>query len=533
MKKQIIKILICAAVLGSFTSCRDALDIVQDGELSNENVYKNTSDLEKVLDGDVYRTLSNLSEVNFASKFTDETGIGSKNSEFGVGIHQFYVDITTPDARDIWESNYRTINKVVRLLDGAKRITPQEGELAAYNSYLAEGRALRAYSYLQLLAHYSTDMADPNALGVMIIDYIPDFGVQIARSKNSDVYKVIEDDLNFAEGNIDQTVSKARLSTQFFVSKAMVYATKARFYLYTKNYQKAKEYAQKAISTSGLTLTTADVSKVTGSGYDKVKTIWHRNAIAATSTVSYSRMLNDVERGEIIFGFSRPVTSPGVTIANLWENIAGLYATNNSTSAGAQYDMGRNLYNILRATDGDIRKYSYIDISSLIEDDNYLTMSDYIQKDVLVIKKYPGKAKDMLRNDIKIFRVSEMYLILAEAAAQSNLVEAAGYVKAIRDARNFKGATSLPVYKDKKEALIDILKERRVDLAFEGHRYVDLKRLRNATGMSIDRNITDDVKKDLPVTIPIEDFRWALPIPREELQANKLIQQNPGYKATP
>lgn len=531
MKKQIIKVLICVIALGSVNSCRDALDIVQEGELTNDNVYKSTGDLRRVLDGDIYRTLSILSEVNFASKFTDETGIGPRNSEFGIGIHQFYVDITTPDAADIWEANYRTINKVVRLLDGAKKITPADDELAAYNSYLAEGRALRAFSYLQLMAHYSTDMADPNALGVMIIDHIPDFSEQFARSKNSEVYKVIEDDLNFAEANLNQGISPSRFSTQYFVTKAMIYATKARFYLYTKNYDKAKDYAQLAISTSGLSLATADVTGITGSGYDVMKSLWHRNITAANTKMPYMKMLHDIDRGEVIFGFSRPI-NVNSTNANLWENIGGLYATNNSTFTGSQYDMGRNLYNIMSSTNGDVRKYCYIDLSSLFADD-YLTIPDYIQKDALIIKKYPGKTGFLLRNDIKVFRLSEMYFILAEAAAQNNLPLAASYIKAVRDARNFKGATTLPVYSNVKEALTDVLKERRVELAFEGHRYVDLRRLKNVTGLSIDRNITDDVKKDLPVSIPIEDFRWTLPIPRAELQANKLIQQNPGYKATP
>ena len=109
--------------------------------------------------------------------------------------------------------------------------------------------------------------------------------------------------------------------------------------------------------------------------------------------------------------------------------------------------------------------------------------------DVLVIDKYPGKGNTPLRNDVKIFRLSEMYLILAEAAAaQDKLVDAATYIKKIRDARTYSGTATKPVYANKVEALKDVLKERRVELCLEGHRYVDLRRLGETAGVSIDRN---------------------------------------------
>lgn len=526
MKKYFIKLFLFSLTINSITSCSDALDIIQEGELSNENVYKTTSDLQRVLDGDIYNGLSITDQISFTSLFTDEVGIGPSNSSFGTGIHQFYLDTTTPEASGIWGNNYYIINRVVRLLEGAKKITPSSAELPAYNSYLAEGRALRAFAYLQLLSYYSTDISNPNALGVILLDHIPDFSEQLTRSNNLEIYNVIESDLNFAENNL--LTNGDRYNSRYFVTKSMVYATKARYYLYTKKYDLAKQYAQKVISESGLKLTLATpVPTPTATQPESTYgNNWHRSINSYSTTNPYTRMLQDTDRGEVIFSLSRPTVGT-------WENIAALFATNSSTVSGSNYDMGRNLFNILDNKFGDIRKYAYIDPTSRINA-NYLTITDYRRDDALVIDKYPGKTGFILRNDVKVFRLSEMYFILAECAvAENNLPVAAGYIKSVRDARSYKGITTLPVYASAKDALIDILLERRAELCFEGHRYVDLKRLGLTTGMAIDRSIVDDFTKDAPTSIPTDDYRFTLPIPRTELQANQLIQQNPGYKTTP
>ena len=88
----------------------------------------------------------------------------------------------------------------------------------------------------------------------------------------------------------------------------------------------------------------------------------------------------------------------------------------------------------------------------------------------------------------------------------------------------------MPNYTTKAIAYQDILKERRVELAFEGHRLIDLKRLGSIAGVSIDRNAGDDVIST-PLTLSITDYRWTLPIPVSELNGNPQLagQQNPGY----
>lgn len=542
MKKNIIKLFLCSALVLSATACRDALDIVQEGELTKDNIFKSTGDVRAYLDGDVYTSMSLSSQISFASLFTDEVGIGPAFSGFNQDVHQFYVDISTGQASGIWNNNYLVINRALSLLEGASLVKPSasvnvqvegEGYLALneaqlYNSYLAETRTIRALAYIQLLQHFSTDISDPNALGVILLDHVPTIDEQLPRSSNADIYKVIEDDLNFAAANIQKV--KGRNNTQYFISDAMISAVQARYYLYRKNYPLAKQYAQKTIDASKLQLTIATPVPAATSAHpaDRYNNNWHKGINAYTTANSYMKMMQDTDRGEVIFALSRPSV-------NSWENIAGLYASNSSTASGSIYDMGRNLFNILDKTDGDIRKYVYIDpTSKILPGDSYLTDDDYRRKDVLAIDKYPGKVGVPLRNDIKVFRLSEMYFILAEAAAQdNNFTEAANRIYDVRVARNFKGTAVKPSYSSKVDALKDILKERRVELAFEGHRFIDLKRVGPITGEVADRSPTDAVSKEVPLSIPLNDYRFTLPIPRSELQGNTVIQQNPGYRATP
>ena len=272
----------------------------------------------------------------------------------------------------------------------------------------------------------------------------------------------------------------------------------------------AKQYAQ-AVVSAGPALTIA-TPYVAANFYSET-----------ASTNPYRRIWADLSQGETIFALSRPT-------GGSWGNIAsGFFFNTTSATGGAFLDMGRNLFDQLAETNGDIRRLAFVDQSSLIAA-NPLTLDNPNRDDVLVIDKYPGKPTQPLRNDLKLFRMSEMYFILAECAvAENQLPVAAGYIKNIRDARNRLSAQPLPVYADQQQAWADILKERRKELCFEGHRYIDIKRVGPLANKSIDRSIIDDIIQTLPTTIPNNDYRFTMPIPQDEIQANPTIQQNPGY----
>jgi len=71
--------------------------------------------------------------------------------------------------------------------------------------------------------------------------------------------------------------------------------------------------------------------------------------------------------------------------------------------------------------------------------------------------------------------------------------------------------------------LNEILKQRRIELAFEGHRFFDM----NRHGLDIDK----DANCSVNCSIPFSDFKRVFPIPLGEMNTNVSdgFAQNPGY----
>lgn len=558
--KRIINTILVVATLSSaaFTlnSCQDALDIKQAGQLEGQDLYTSVANLNDILNGSVYAQLDPIDEIYFTAVFTDEVKPGSGSGGQEYTLHRHFLDpssavitggtVGTVASDGIWLNNYRVINRVNRLLEGAKNITPASAEEKnTYNAILAQARAIRAYCYVQLEAYFSSDMKNPNALGVILLKDVPSTEAQLPRAKNQDVYDFINADLDYARGILENATTPRR----YKVDKNFVNAVAARFNLYRGEMALAKQNAESVINGSGLSLTIATpitgnnaavpVTEADGSVFqsgpftNEPTPKWNiafyggideksGNGIAGGSFNPYRRMWADTENGESIFSLNRLPLGAGAAIGGKWN-------TNQSNLTGApMWFWGRNLYNLFKNTPGDIRKYAYVDPSFKENPDYASATGGNTRNDGLVIDKYPGKTNTATRNDVKVFRLSEMYFIIAEAeVAAGNLTAAHDRIQQVRVARNFQGAATTPTYASAQFAYADILKERRVELALEGHRFIDLKRLAVAANVSMDRNPTDDII-DVK-NLPNGDYRYTLPIPIREISANPNVKQNDKY----
>jgi hypothetical protein len=137
-----------------------------------------------------------------------------------------------------------------------------------------------------------------------------------------------------------------------------------------------------------------------------------------------------------------------------------------------------------------------------------------------------GKAS---ATNVKVIRLSEVYLIAAEAAIQQSTpdkMKAATYLNEIR-----KRSPNIDLATDATVSLKMVIDEKSKELFAEGHRYFDMLRL----GWDIEFNdefIYPNVL--IPHREKIIDrtfFKTILPIPQDEIDANPAIgaQQNPGY----
>lgn len=520
MKKLIIKILGALFVLLNshfYSGCNDALDIIQPGELTDEVLFTSLENLEGYLLGAIYANIEPAYAIYTGAVITDELKPGRSSGGQQFQLHRFFMTGRESLVSDIWLTNNRTINRVNRFLNGASEVTPSSEQTEKYNRLLAEARAIRAYAFLELQTYFSTDMKNPDALGAILFKEVPKLSDQLPRNTNIEVHAFIEEDLEFA-----RTILKSS-SDHYYVDIHFVNAMAARFNLYRGDYEQAKYYANEVISKSGLYLSQATPIIPTGSDITIGSSQWNKLFYATDGSFNpYRSIWDDSNRGEVIFSLARLPSGVGVSIGSYFN-------TNSSSITGSpMWGWGRNLFNIFYNTDGDIRRYAYVDPTARI-DPNYMNSPAPIDSDQLIIDKYPGKTNTATRNDIKIFRLSEMYFILAECAVESgHYAEARNHIHAIRVARNYKGTAVTPSYSSSTDSYADILKERRVELALEGHRYIDLKRLAAKASVTMDRNPTDDIVH--VENLENESFKYTLPIPLNEIAGNPSIQQNPGYQ---
>jgi starch-binding outer membrane protein, SusD/RagB family len=134
--------------------------------------------------------------------------------------------------------------------------------------------------------------------------------------------------------------------------------------------------------------------------------------------------------------------------------------------------------------------------------------------------KYPGQegvTSPMYVNNPKVIRLSEVYLIAAEAAvkggADVNAYSAEYYINQLRSNRII-GYTNVPSVN-----LDDVLAEARKELCFEGHRFFDLVR----NNISFENQYVGEVSPtqyDVIVAIPQREI---------DISGADMLVQNPGY----
>lgn len=129
-------------------------------------------------------------------------------------------------------------------------------------------------------------------------------------------------------------------------------------------------------------------------------------------------------------------------------------------------------------------------------------------------------------SSIILMRLGEIYLLHAEALTMKNeLDEAASYVNRIRERAHL---ADLPASASaNQDAMLDaVLKERRLELAFEGFRFFDLVRHDKAKAIHDAMPESDSYWNP---RFPLSDETVLMPIPQIALDNNPNLEQNAGY----
>jgi hypothetical protein len=224
----------------------------------------------------------------------------------------------------------------------------------------------------------------------------------------------------------------------------------------------------------------------------------------------FPRIWTDETNNGVLFKVSNTALDNINTLGvNYFQIVGGLIKS--------EYVVNYNLRQLYTPT--DVRTSTYIQ-TSLFNGVN--------QNHVVKYRGRPGLTLGVL--DFKALRTAEVILNRAEAYQRSgNDVLALADLNLLKSNRyspfsNIVGLTGSAL-------LAEILLERRLELAFEGDRFWDLKR-RNQP-VTRDANFGDRADgtgvKYIFTSLPANDFRFQLPFPSSEINFNTGFKQNPGY----
>lgn len=482
------------ALFIAVASCEDATDIVQESELNEETAYQTVDDLQSGLNG-VYAAYgpdfgdnNGGDYIQFNDLFTDNIKRGFQSSGQGATEYAFIINSVTSFPQTIWGNRYGTINFANRVLRNIDRVTENasDADIARANHIRSQLLALRALSHFDLLQYFTPDYKNPSSPSVIIMDFVPELGAVFPRNTVSEVFDFVLSDLEAAENLMDPGAFDT-----FYLTPDALKAIKARVLLFRDN---PADYATIEQLTEELLVSHPIITNA-----DNYDNFWA------------DANLTDNNIKEDIFTLFRGASDNA--IADLW------YANETNINGSPVFEMSNELYDLY--TSNDIRKSVFVDATSDLDGENR----------TILIDKYPGSSVGLLVNHVKLLRSSEMLLIKAEVEArQGKFAEAAASVQSLRVARHIGNPQpELPVYSNLTEALRDILLERRKELCFEGHRYLDLKRIGKEINVGISRDPRDCASFSAPCDLPPTDYRFTMPIPRDETNANPSIVQNPGY----
>lgn len=462
------KIYIIGLVFGMLlSSCDDFLEKTPSTSLPVEEAISNMTDLRNAVNGIAY--LVSEDRMTYSSDFAiyadlrgeDFYAVSNNNQSGPLNRYQ----ITKNDAipYNAYYYFYKAIANVNKLLTTIDNIPYSDEEAAEFNDYkgqLYAWRALLHFDLARMFCNAPTVAPDVNAAnsGIVLSTDVYEPGYVAGRSTLKATYDQILSDFATALPLLTQKTNDG------YINYWAALALRARVHLYNGDNAEALADAQKVIACTDYSLYTPETY------------------VKAWSQEFTSESL-----------FEMKIT----TNYNAQRNSVGYYCDSEGYGECAFIETAP-LYLYLIAHPEDIR-------SKLIKDQKDGTNPG------LYPAKYPGREGSLYVNNPKIIRLSDVYLIAAEAALKTG-GDAASYINTLRKNR-------ITGYQDVTEVTLDdILFERRVELFAENSMSFDYWRNKKPIE---NHNIG---------TVDYNDYRTILPIPKDEIDiAPDVLIQNPGY----
>ncbi|WP_321281003.1 RagB/SusD family nutrient uptake outer membrane protein [Marinifilum fragile] len=462
--KSIIKYTCLLLLLVGFSACEDEFIEKQPlDEVAPETLFETETGFRTALDG-VYAAMKqdflgyNFCIYTIPENINDDIIAGSQYGftfeNTHADIHPLNYDYQSFQLGGFWRIAYESINNANSIIKYG-----QNSSLKNKDQFVAEALAQRALIHYDLYRFFAPAYAvSKDALAVPYRLDSDELLVKKPRNTVQEVITYVLDDLNRAEKMATNDVNSYR------ISKTAIQALLARVYHETGDYENAIKFAKEALKDTRYDLDT-DVSALENQ--------WRQDD---SNEIIFRIRFDEKDNGSNAAMFAIPLYS------------------------SFPYYVSNDLLNLYDQAN-DIRFDVYFE-SDPMGSGNY-----YPEKHVgMRTADYDNYNAGAV--DIKLIRVPELYLIIAESEARTGASDADNYLNALRNARGIGDYSG--------DLLTEVMNERRRELAFEGFRFTDLKRL--------EMGFTRPDGSGLPANSP----RFALPIPKLEIDRSG-IQQNPGY----
>ncbi len=487
--KKIFILSIFALAAVSFQSCSKFLDvkpvsngIAVENSSSDSVLYKSAEQVEAALGGAYADFKNEYYELDYfvnGDAQSDDAYAGADNPA-NFQIDDFKIDATNSNVSRDWAYLYNTIGKTNSIINNVNSCPDPALSAGRKTAIIAEASFIRAYMYFQLVQLWGDvplqlkevkSISAANLAEIYALLYPP-------RTAMALVYKQIIADLGTALATVPATAINKGYVTKGAVNSmlAYVYATQE-----PHDWSKVSQYCDAVIS-GGYSLMP---------NYNDLWDNLHKNCAESIFEINYTGGATDGNWGTKMFrGMDwKKFNIPSNDIVKAFDD---------------EKDTLRKNASII-----------FLDVTGKWSD------PDWPQTHYPFINKYRNFNEGSDQNYI-FLRLADILLLKAQALTETGDVQgAATLVNQVR-ARVFLPATPASNQTDMRLA---VEKERRLELAYETHRWFDLKR----TGRAIEvmgNAIGPDGQK---IGYNVTQNRLVWPIPQAELDKNKQLVQNPGY----
>lgn len=484
--KNYIKILALGTAI-IFSSCEDLLETEPKQSLTPASAFADAKGYESL----VFSAYGKIRSFNYYGQ-TMQIGpeIMADNLRIIANTGRYIGQEANADRAHINLWDFQNTNNFRGLYSGINEaniilaeIDEAKGDKVLKDRIKGEALFLRSLFYFDLARVYGYEPGKEinNWNKAVIIRTEPVVGFSAAdlrkRNTNREVYDLIEKDLQAA---ISLLPSAAKgTAGAYRASKGAAEALLSRIFLYDSKFSEAAAMAGQAMASAGF-------------GNDGAGLLTTTNYVTAFSTFPNPESVFEIE---IRSNDWSTVDGVNNSVASLSSNVlpSSQFIVTASNELLASYE------------DGDVRRSTWTE-----------TTRSGATGVVYRSNKWLGAKGDFLEN-LPLIRGAELFLIRAEARYRTgDEVGARADIDALRSKR---GLANVSAGLTGGDLFSQILNEKRVEFALEGHRWFDLKR----NGLTISKHGTFEA-------VPYADYRLLPPLPQDQLTLNTELENNPGYK---